>query len=341
MPRRAIIPILLIAAAVGGAIWYVRHDPGRRFYTGFVEGEERVIRSEVSGRVVDVRFVEGSTVPPNSIIAVLNAGDIDARIKSKQEEIAVLDAEMRTQEERIALVESTWKRDVSVRNADLRQAEAAADLAQRTLRREQDLVKTGASTAQQLDDNRSRNDQASSSLERARQVLGRTEAEGRQIALARNELQSLQQRKALATAQLEELQVTQAKYTIRSPNTTTVVQTQFLWPGELAQPGTAVLALLDPADKYVQFYIPVTQLADLHVGQRVGIELDSAPGKRIPGEVSFVADKANFTPEKIETRSDRVGQVYRVKVRILEGVERLQPGTEGNVYLDDGGGRAG
>ena len=46
-----------------------------------------------------------------------------------------------------------------------------------------------------------------------------------------------------------------------------------------------------------------------------------------------LADQANFTPEKIETRSDRLGQVYRAKVRILEGVERFQPGTEGNVYL--------
>ena len=49
--------------------------------------------------------------------------------------------------------------------------------------------------------------------------------------------------------------------------------------------------------------------------------------------MSFLADQANFTPEKIETRSDRLGQVYRAKVRILEDVERFQPGTEGNVYL--------
>ena len=32
-------------------------------------------------------------------------------------------------------------------------------------------------------------------------------------------------------------------------------------------------------------------------------------GRRLPGEVSFVAEEASFTPEKIETRSDRLGQV--------------------------------
>ena len=68
----------------------------------------------------------------------------------------------------------------------------------------------------------------------------------------------------------------------------------------------------------------------------VGWKTDSDPGRRYPGEVSFIADQASFTPEKIETRSDRVTQVYRVKVRILEGVERLKPGTEGNVYFEVG-----
>jgi HlyD family secretion protein len=79
----------------------------------------------------------------------------------------------------------------------------------------------------------------------------------------------------------------------------------------------------------------VADLDRFRVGRKVQIELDSEPGHRVPGEVSFVADSANFTPEKIETRSDRLGQVYRAKVRILEGVERFQPGTEGNVYLTD------
>jgi len=120
---------------------------------------------------------------------------------------------------------------------------------------------------------------------------------------------------------------------VRAPDTATVVQAQLLWAGELAQPGTPVLSVLDPRDKYVQIYVPVRDVARVRVGARVAIELDSAPGRRVPGEVVFVADEANFTPEKIETRSDRIGQVYRAKVRILEDVERFQPGTEGEVYL--------
>ena len=111
------------------------------------------------------------------------------------------------------------------------------------------------------------------------------------------------------------------------------MQAQLVWPGELAQPGTPMVAVLDPGDKYVQVYLPVAAMSEVRVGRRVEIELDSAPGRRIPGEISFIADQANFTPEKIETRQDRVGQVYRAKVRVLEDAALLKPGTEGNVYL--------
>jgi multidrug resistance efflux pump len=164
-------------------------------------------------------------------------------------------------------------------------------------------------------------------------MLARAGAEETAIAVARQTLAALRERHKLLLAQTAELDVTRSKYDVRAPAVATTVQTQYIWPGELAQPGAPVVALLDPLDKYVQVYVPVDELDRFRVGRRVEIELDSAPGRRIPGEVSFVADQANFTPEKIETRSDRVGQVYRAKVRILEGAESLQPGTEGDVYL--------
>ncbi|MCK6553620.1 HlyD family efflux transporter periplasmic adaptor subunit [Candidatus Binatia bacterium] len=337
MPPRArrIVPLAVAVAVAVVAVWYVRRTDGPAHFTGFVEGEERVIRSEVSARIVDVPFAEGVAVPADAIVARLDDRDIQARLASKREEIAVLDHEIATQIERIALVESTWQREREASAADLRSAEAAAELADKTFARERELVARGISSAQRLDDTSAQRDTTRGIADKTRQVLARVEAEERQIALARRELDTLRGKRDLARAQLGEIDVLAAKYVVRAPSTPTVVQTQFAWPGELAQPGTAVVAVIDPADKYVQIYVPVADVAAVPLGRKVSIELDSQPGRRIPGEVSFVADTANFTPEKIETRSDRLGQVYRVKVRVLDGVAGLQPGTEGNVYLED------
>jgi len=334
MPRRVLIVLAVLAVAAVAAVLVWRRDRGTPHYTGVVEGEERVIRSEVAGRVLEVAFSEGDSIPPNAVLARLDDRDIAASIAAKEQSLKVMDAEIRRQEEQVATTEGMWTQDVSARQAELRQADAAAILAEQTFARERELIRTGASTQQLLDQARAGRDQANGARDRARDMVARTQAEKGTTAVARHQLEVLRQQRELAERQLDELRVTHDKSAVKAPPVPTRVETQFIWPGELAQPGTPLLALLDPTDQYVQIYIPVADLAHVHVGQRVAIELDSTPGHRVPGEITFLADRANFTPEKIETRDDRVGQVYRAKVKILEGVERFRPGTEGNVYLE-------
>jgi HlyD family secretion protein len=333
MRRRGALVAAVLVLAVAAALGWWRSRAGETWFTGFVEGEERVLRSEVAGRVLEVGYGEGDRVPPGALVARLDDADVRARIASQEHEIAVLDAEIRRSQDQLQVVERTWVRDLEGRRAELRQANAAAELARLTFARREQLFSDGVSAAQSLDEARAQRDSTRSGVERARELLARTEAEEGNVALARRALEVARERRELALARLEELRVLAAKYAIRAPDAETVVQTQFLWPGELAQPGTPVLAVLDPLDKYVQIYVPAADLARVRPGRRVEIELDSAPGRRVPGEISFVADQASFTPEKIETRADRLGQVYRAKVRILEGAETLQPGAEGNVYL--------
>jgi HlyD family secretion protein len=333
MPSRRIAAAAVVVLVLAALTWWLTRGGGPTHYTGFVEGEDRVLRSEVSGRVLEVLYAEGDTVSPSAVVARLDDEDVRARVAAKRQQVAVLDAEIRRQQEQVQLVERTWRESVGMQEAALRQAQSAAELAERTFAREQSLVATGASTAQLLDDTRSARDQARSARDHARDMLARARAQEGEIAVARQQVHVLGAQRELALAELAELEVLLAKYALRAPSVATVVQTQYVWPGELAQPGTAVVAVLDPADKYVQVYVPVPDVGALRVGRRVEIELDSNPGVRVPGEVTFVADEATFTPEKIETRSDRLGQVYRAKVRILGDVAGFQPGTEGNVYL--------
>src|SRR5207247_9266905 len=164
-------------------------------YTGFVEGEERASRGEVTGRVLAVSFAEGAQVPPNAVLARLDPADIQTRLVAKHEELDVAEADIRRQQQQVELSESTWKQDVSARQAELRQAESAADLAERSLKREEALVATGASTAQLRDDARARRDQARRAPDRARDMLRRAVAEMRTIGVARSQLDVLAQRR--------------------------------------------------------------------------------------------------------------------------------------------------
>jgi HlyD family secretion protein len=331
---KRLLPIVFLLLVGAGLFWMLHgRGGGDGRYTGFVEGEERVLRSEVSGRVIDVAFHEGDSVPAGAVVARLDSADIAAKADSARSNIDVLARQVDQAIIQADLREASWLQDVRTREAEAQQALADVGLAERTAAREEGLARSGATTKQLLDDTRNKLSSARIAAERASSALAKTKAEQATIAAARAQVEVLRQQKAYAESQLAELEITRAKFEVRAPATPTVVQTQLLWPGELAQPGTPIVSVLDPRDKYVQIYVPVPDLSSFRLGTRMEIELDSEPGKRWAGEVSFVADRANFTPEKIETRADRVGQVYRAKVRILEGIERFTPGAEADVYV--------
>src|SRR5262249_46239653 len=92
-PRRLASARRRLALAAGAApaplavLALRRGHGGEAHYTGFVEGEERVLRSEVSGRVQEVAFREGDRVPANAVVARLDDSEIAARIASREQEI--------------------------------------------------------------------------------------------------------------------------------------------------------------------------------------------------------------------------------------------------------------
>ena len=64
---------------------------------------------------------------------------------------------------------------------------------------------------------------------------------------------------------------------------------------------------------------------ELKLGQKMWITVDSFPGRRFAGELSFIARQAEFTPSNVQTPEERVKQVFRIKVELREGLDELRP----------------
>ena len=66
---KKLLPLLLLLALAGGGVWWYRttHRPGPLSFTGFVEGEEKIVKSEISGRVTTVAFTDGAHVKQGEI----------------------------------------------------------------------------------------------------------------------------------------------------------------------------------------------------------------------------------------------------------------------------------
>jgi HlyD family secretion protein len=331
------LPLLILVLLIGGGGYWYRSQQtqaiNRLSFTGFVEGEEKVIKSEVAGRVQRVTFTDGSQVKTNDILIELDARDYRSQVTQQELNLSLLQAKIQQAETHLAWARDTYPTQLAVTKANLAKASADADFAQKEFARRQELLQAEVLSQQRFDQAQNQIEIARASVMREQQVVATAEANLRQIQLAEDALNVRTHQLAVETERLHQMRIILDKYIARAPCDCTV-QTRLIRAGEYVTPGTGIATLLDPLDKYVRIYVPVLELGKVHLGMSVSIEPDSLPGEMIPGEVSFIEDTAQFTPKNIEVKSDRITQVFATKVRLLAQAERLKPGMEGTVYLN-------
>ncbi len=107
-------------------------------------------------------------------------------------------------------------------------------------------------------------------------------------------------------------------------------------PGEVTAAGATVLSVGDLDNVWFEGYLPETSLAKVTYGQKAEVTVDTYPGKKYSGTVSFIADQAEFTPKTVETYQERVMQVYRTKVNLANPDHELKQGmpAEAVIYLE-------
>jgi HlyD family secretion protein len=340
MKRRVVVLLILVLAITAGAVYYFTTQRSRPLsFTGFVEGEEKVIKSEITGWVRKVAITEGSRVRVEDILAEIDSREFHSQVVQQELKLALIEAEIRQAENQLALARDLYPAQVRFAKANVAKAESDLEFARRDFERRKVLFKEEVIDAQKFDQAKNHIEVAQNVLIREREALANAEANLRQIQIAQDTLERLKRQLAVEREKLNQMHIVLNKYIIRSPCECTV-QTRLIREGEYVTAGTGIAALLDPLDKYVRIYIPVPDMGNVHVGDKVRIEPDALPGTFLPGEVSFIEDIAQFTPKNIEVRNDRITQVFAAKVRILENPEALKPGMEGTVYWDTRDGAA-
>lgn len=91
------------------------------------------------------------------------------------------------------------------------------------------------------------------------------------------------------------------------------------------------IAALDTLE--LRAYISGDQLPSLKIGQTVSVLIDQSGGgvRTLPGMVSWISSKSEFTPKTIQTKEERVNLVYAFKVKVANGDGALKIGMPGEV----------
>ena len=128
-----------------------------------------------------------------------------------------------------------------------------------------------------------------------------------------------------------------SKYTVVAP-APGIVDSVNTEPGEVAAPGASIVTLVDPADLWVQVYVPEPDLARVRIGQRAEVTVDGVEAP-FEAEVYWIAERAEFTPKYIQTETERARLVYALRVRPVDPLRILKPGMPADVVLSGGNGR--
>jgi HlyD family secretion protein len=277
----------------------------------------------------------------------------EARVRAAASQIAILEEQL--QQSQLETEQSKVDAEGRVRQAEAELAAAEAQLAQQEASlklaifdREAytRLAKTGAVSARQEEQAvttaqtqeaavaaaRRRVEAAKAAVKVAQATLAnpsirtsQSAAVRGQIAQQRAEIASSQADAERARAQLREALANRADLTVVAPFDGTIA-TRSAEPGEVVQPGTVLVTILDLRKVYLRGFVPEGQIGKVKVGQAARVYLDSNPNAPLEAYVSRVDPEATFTPENTYFREDRVKQVVGVKLQLKGGVGFAKPG---------------
>ena len=316
-----------ILAVLGGVVLLLCNLAGcnssdAKRVQGYVEGEYVYVASPLAGTLETLSVRRGDQVSAGQALFALDAVPEKASRDEAERKLAMNRANLEDAKKgkRPSEIESL--------EAQLKQARVALNLSETLLARQENLIRSSATSREDWD-------RARSTYAQDRQRVAQLEADlqtarlgsrADQIAAAEASVRAAEA--ALARAEWELAQKRQT-----APQSGMVFDTLYR-AGEWVAAGRPVVALLPPANVKVRAFVPQTQIGTVTVGQEVRVSVDGV-SEPFLGKVSFISPQAEYTPPVIYSRESRAKLVFKIEIVFdpRDGA-RLHPGQPVDVRLE-------
>ena len=279
--RNIIIPLLLLLGLFSCDDKGLSHDA-----SGSFEAVETIISAEANGKILQLRIEEGQELNVGQVIGHIDSTQIYARkLQLLQSKKAIL----------------SGRPQASVQTDALKKELANAVLDRD---RTENLVKGGVATQKQLDD------------ANAKVITLRARINAQESSL-QTTTSSLNEQAATVDAQLAEINDQLKKCTITNPLKGTVLS-KYAEQYEMTATGRPLYKIADLSNIILRAYITNDLLSQVKLDQEVKVFTDDGKGgfRETDGIVTWINDKAEFTPKTIQTKNERANLVYAIKVKV-------------------------
>jgi HlyD family secretion protein len=275
---------LLIFAAL---IWLSSCTQKSKFdASGTFETEETIISAEATGRIKQFDVQEGQTLKAGQYIGFIdtaqlyfNKENLKAQIQaglSKRPEIA----------KQIAALE------VQLANVQHEQTRIS------------NLVKADAATQKQLDDQTFLVSQVQKEIDAQLSTLDITTT-------------NINKETVPLRALIDQMNDQLTKCYLINPINGTVLA-KYARLDEEATPGKPLYKIADVSSLILRAYVTDDQFSQIKLGQKIRVFIDSTADKyrEYEGTVTWISDKAEFTPKTIQTKDERANLVWATKITV-------------------------
>src|SRR5437879_5117737 len=364
MNRKFILILLAAAVALAAtglyARWF-RHDTALQG-SGTVESRNIRVGSKIGGRIDKVLVREGDTVQAGQVLITFDDRELRAALQESRagaeksqrgyrpEEIAEARAAAAQAKAEYELKKNGYRlEDIATAEADLDHAKADEIRTHLDFDRYDALAKKDLVSKQQLDTADANWKVAVAQQQSARHKLNELQRGYRPEEIASAEAHYHQAQANLEKLErgnrLEDVDMAEAAYAydealfrerqVIAPSAA-IVEVLDVRPGDLIAPNTPVATLLEKDQIYVRIYIPETEYGRLKLGQKAEVRVDSFPNTVFEGVLEQINQQAEFLPRNVQTREERVHQVFGVKIRINDPAGRVLAGMAADVKLKAG-----
>ncbi len=299
MSRRSMFVLAAVALLFGAAAawWFMRAPvvaaaavqpaPLLRtlLFSARVATASRVeVGSTLTGRVREVLVAEGATVRQGDVLVKLESEELRAALEQAR-------ASERQAAARLAGLRSSGR---SAAQAGVAQAESVLQAARSEMQRTQDLVARGFLSEAKLDEARRAVDVAQAQLAGASAQRSANDEQGTDVAQAQAQLALARSAVAAAQARLEQA-------VISAPADARVLL-RAVEPGQIVQPGKALLTLALAGAAQLEGQVDERYLEQLRVGQSAVVTADAFPSQRFEARVLSIAPLVDAQRGAVEVK---------------------------------------
>jgi HlyD family secretion protein len=311
---------------------------------GTVDSNQVVVSPQVQGRIQRLLVDEGTQVKAGDLIAVLDPSELEAEERAAAATISSLRSKVTETQYTERSTKGSTSSDVVNAQARLQsaraqelQAEAMLQKVESDSRRMIALAKQGVASEQesvQADANLKAQQATVQALKEqvsaAQADLNSAVARTHQATAALSTVASTRAQVANAEAQLKEAEVRLGYTKIYAPVTGTV-SVRAVREGEVVNPGSPLVTIIDLGDTWVRADIPETAADHIGLGDTLRVRL---PGGTVTsGKVFFKAVEADFATQRDVSRRKRDIKTIALKVRLDNPKGAYVPGMTAEVLV--------